>query len=178
MGTSHHGCSTQSICTSSGVGSVFAANRAGRDAINVQPLLQLRGAKEAVSSLDAVIEEKFPHRDGTEPRHVSTTSLRSLVRYKDNMQQVREDILDVLTSYYEVSRKRFVDMICRQAVGRFLLEGEESPLRVFSPEMVFGLGVEQLEFVAGEDAGTRERRAMLEPEIRSLEADMIVSSKT
>ncbi|KAI4955436.1 hypothetical protein J4E91_001296 [Alternaria rosae] len=148
----------------------FAANRAGRDAINVQ--------KKRLARLDAVIEEKFPHRDGTEPQLVSTTSLRSLVKDNDNMQQVREDILDVLISYYEVSRKRFVDMICRQAVGHFLLEGEESPLRVFSPEMVFGLGVEQLEFVAGEDACTKERRAMLESEIRSLEADMIVSSKT
>ena len=128
--------------------------------------------KKRLARLDADIEEKFPHEDGAEPQLVSTTNLRNLVIDKDNVQQVREDILDVLTSYYKISRKRFVDVICRQAIGHFLLEGEESPLRVFSPEMVFGLGAEQLELIAGEDAGTRERRSMLESEVRSLEAAM------
>jgi GTPase SAR1 family protein len=128
--------------------------------------------KKRLTRLDAIIEEKFPHKDSTEPQLVSTTNLRSLVTDKDNMQQVREDILDVLSSYYKISRKRFVDVICRQAIGHFLLEGEESRLRVFSPELVFGLGAEQLEVIAGEDAGTRDRRAMLELEIKSLEAAM------
>jgi hypothetical protein len=128
--------------------------------------------KKRLTRLDAIIEEKFPHKDGTEPQLVSTTNLRRLVTDKDNMQQVREDILDVLSSYYKISRKRFVDVICRQAIGHFLLEGEESPLRVFSPKLVFGLGAEQLEVIAGEDAGTRDRRAMLGLEIKSLEAAM------
>ncbi len=128
--------------------------------------------KKRLDRLDAVIAEKFPQKEGAEPQLIATTSLRSLVTDKDNMQQVREDILDVLCSYYKVSRKRFVDVICRQAIGHFLLEGEENPLRVFSPELVFGLGAEQLELIAGEDAGTRERRAMLEAEIKALEAAM------
>jgi hypothetical protein len=128
--------------------------------------------KKRLDRLDAIVEEKLPPKEGTEPQLVSITSLRGLVTDKDNMQQVREDILDVLTSYYLVSRKRFVDVVCRQAIGHFLLEGEESPLRVFSSKLVMGLEPNQLELIAGEDAGTRARRAMLESEMKSLEDAM------
>ncbi|KAF1842442.1 interferon-induced GTP-binding protein Mx2 [Cucurbitaria berberidis CBS 394.84] len=113
----------------------------------------------------------------TVDRHTTTkavplTSIGNLVINIENMQQMREDILDVLSSYYKVSRKRFVDVICRQVIGHFLLEGEESPLRVFSPELVMGLEAEQLEMIAGEDAETKHRRAMLEAEIKNLETAM------
>ena len=128
--------------------------------------------KKRLDRLDAVIDEKFPQRDGAEAQPVSTTSLRSLVVDKGNMQQVREDILDVLSSYYKISRNRFVDVVCRQVIGHFLLEGKESPLRFFSPELVMGLGAEKLEMIAGENAQTKERREELEGEIKGLEAAM------
>jgi hypothetical protein len=101
---------------------------------------------------------------------VRLDNIKSLVEDKDNMQQIREDILDVLASYYKVARKRFVDTICRQVISHFLLDGKESPLRVFSTELVNGLEDEVLEAIAGEDDGTKERRKRLDAEVKSLEA--------
>ncbi|KAE8834149.1 hypothetical protein HRS9122_08229 [Pyrenophora teres f. teres] len=101
---------------------------------------------------------------------VPVTSLENVVMNKDNAQQIREDILDVLTSYYKVSRKRFVDNVCIQVVGHFLLEGDESPLKIFSPDLVIGLTDNQLELIAGEDLETKKQRSMLETDIKNLEA--------
>ncbi|KAF2872794.1 interferon-induced GTP-binding protein Mx2 [Massariosphaeria phaeospora] len=105
---------------------------------------------------------------------ISTANLENLAVNQDNTEQVRDDILDVLTSYYKVSRKRFVDTVCRQVIGHFLLEGEESPLRIFTPELIMGLDSDQLEKIAGEDTQSKDRRAMLEAEIKNLEAAMKV----
>ena len=100
--------------------------------------------------------------------------VQNLVINKNNAQHVREDIFDVLASYYEVSRERFVDVICRQVISHFLLEGDESPLKIFSSELVMGLDDAQLEMIAGEDAETRSRRAVLQADIQTLEAAMKV----
>lgn len=93
---------------------------------------------------------------------------------KDNTQQVCEDILDTLVSYYKVARKRFVDVICQQVVSYFLLDGEASPLKAFGPDLVMGLDPEQLEMIAGEDDESKQQRQTLEREIRSLEAALKV----
>ena len=128
--------------------------------------------KKRLDRFNATIAKKPVWHDDAKNEYLPTASLRSLVVDKDNMQQVCEDILDVLASYYTVSRKRVVDAICRQVIAHFLLDGSQSPLKVFSPELVMGLGDEQLELIAGEDAETRERRTMLEAETRNLEAAM------
>jgi hypothetical protein len=109
---------------------------------------------------------------GAELLHV--TSFHNMVVNKENAQQIQEDILDVLDSYYKVSRKRFVDNICRQVIGHFLLEGDGSPLKVSSSELVMGLKDDELESIAGEDAETKNQRLMLESDIRQLEAAMKV----
>lgn len=88
---------------------------------------------------------------------------------KDNGQQVCEDILDTLMSYYKVARKRFVDVVCQQVIYHFLMDSDESPLRIFSPDLVMGLDAEELEMVAGEDADSRRRRDILKREMGSLE---------
>lgn len=90
------------------------------------------------------------------------------------MQQVCEDILDVLTSYYKVARKRFVNALCRQVISHFLLDGDQSPLRVFSPDLVMGLDDKLLEKIAGEDAERKDRRAILQADMANLEAAMQV----
>jgi hypothetical protein len=127
--------------------------------------------KKRLGRSDAALDN-LPKVSGNDKEYISTSDLQSMVEDKDNMQHVCEDILDVLSSYYKVSRKRFVDVVCRQVIGHYLLEGEGSPLKVFSPELVMGLGAEELEMIAGEDAGTKDRRAMLESEIKGLEAAM------
>jgi hypothetical protein len=105
---------------------------------------------------------------------VTLESIQNVVQNKENAQQTREDILDVLTSYYKVSRKRFVDNICAQVIGNFLLEGDKSPLKVLCSELVMGLDGDQLEVIAGEDAETKNQRSTLESGIRELEAAMKV----
>lgn len=87
---------------------------------------------------------------------------------------MREDIHDVLASYYKVSRKRFVDVICRQVVGHFLLEGDRCPVNILSSELVMGLDSEQLEAIAGEALETKKQRAVLEIEVENLEAALKV----
>ncbi|KAK2037735.1 interferon-induced GTP-binding protein Mx2 [Colletotrichum somersetense] len=88
---------------------------------------------------------------------------------KDNGQQVCEDILDTLMSYYKVSRKRFVDVVCQQVIFHLLLEGGGSPLKVFDPELIMDLDHEKLEQIAGEDAESKHQRQALEREIASFQ---------
>ena len=89
---------------------------------------------------------------------------------KDNKQQTCEDILDTLVSYYKVSRKRFVDVICQQVVSHLLLEGDQSPLKILSSDLVMSLSDKQLEAIAGEDAESKSQRQVLKREINSLQA--------
>lgn len=85
-----------------------------------------------------------------------------------------EDILDTVISYYKVVRKRFVDQVCQQVVLHFLLDCDESPLKVLCPELVMGLGIDQLEMIAGEETEAKDRRNMLEGQIKSLESALVV----
>jgi hypothetical protein len=105
---------------------------------------------------------------------IPTSSLSDTIVDKSNAEQICEDILDNLANYYKVSRKRFVDVVCRQVIGHFLLEGEESPLKVLCSDLVHRLDAEQLETIAGEDVQTKEQRAMLESDIKNLEEAMEV----
>lgn len=93
---------------------------------------------------------------------------------KNNIQQVCEKILDTLTSYYKVSRERFVDAVCQQVVFHFLLEGDESPLKILAPDLVMSLDFEQLELIAGEDAESKRQRHVLGREMESLKAALNV----
>lgn len=93
---------------------------------------------------------------------------------RSSPQQVREYLHDVVQSYYQISMKRIVDVVCQQAVYHFLLSGKDSPLRVFSTEMVFSLGAGTLEMIAGEDQVTKSERERLASEIGNLQEAMHV----
>lgn len=105
---------------------------------------------------------------GEEVKLSTMDLLRRLTIDKSNATQVREDIHDILASYYRVARKRFVDVVCQQVVDHFLLTGPDSPLRALGPDLVMALGDAQLENIAGEDAGSRRQRQVLSSEIQSL----------
>ncbi|KAK8159293.1 interferon-induced GTP-binding protein Mx2 [Phyllosticta citrichinensis] len=107
-------------------------------------------------------------------RHVPLSKIGQHTVDKDNKTQVCEDILDALMSYYKVSRKRFVDVICQQVVFHLLLEGDGSPLKVFDPELIMKLDDEHLEQIAGEDEASKHHRQVLKREIESLEAALKV----
>jgi GTPase SAR1 family protein len=96
-------------------------------------------------------------------------SVKNATTSKSNVEHVKDEIHDILCSYYKVARKRFVDNVYHQAVDHFLLTGPMSPLTVFSQEWVIGLEVEQLDGIAGESPITKERRTTLAKKIHDLE---------
>jgi hypothetical protein len=107
-------------------------------------------------------------------RYVSMKTLHNAAVEKGNAEHICEDIVDALSSYYKVSRKRFVDAICQQVIYHFLLDGKKSPLKILDPDLVIGLNTEKLEVIAGEDMVSKHRREVLQWEVKSLEAAMKV----
>lgn len=105
---------------------------------------------------------------------VPMSRISKLAIDKDNGQQVCEDILDTLMSYYKVSRKRFVDIVCQQAIFQFLLEGDGSPLKVLDSDLIMNLDNGQLEQIASEDVESKHQRQVLTREVGSLEAALKV----
>lgn len=105
---------------------------------------------------------------------VRLASLSRLNTTRSNPEQVREYLHDILESYYKVSVKRFVDVICQQVIDHFLVNGDASPLHVFSTELVLDLSTDALEMIAGEDQATKQERERLRRETESLEAAMQV----
>jgi hypothetical protein len=103
---------------------------------------------------------------------VDLESVRHATTSKSNAEHVKEELHDILRSYYKVARKRFVDNVYHQAVDHCLLTGPASPLDVFNQEWAIRLEAEQLETIAGESPITRERRSILEKKINDLEVAM------
>ncbi|KAJ3568228.1 hypothetical protein NPX13_g6495 [Xylaria arbuscula] len=106
--------------------------------------------------------------------HIPESSLQKLAANKSNSEHVCEYMHDVLYSYYKVSRKRFVDVVCQQAVNYYLLAAEDSPLKIFNTQMVLHLNEDQLDTIAGEDLHIRQRREKLARDIANFEAALKV----
>lgn len=86
---------------------------------------------------------------------------------KGNAAQIREQMHDLLSSYYEIARQRFVDVVYQQAVNHYLLFGDKSPLKTFNTNMVLGLNEEQLDMIAAEDSPVKQRREKLVRDIEN-----------
>jgi hypothetical protein len=83
-------------------------------------------------------------------------------------------IHDVLKNYYVISRSRFVDVVCKQAVEHFLL-GADGPLRVLDERWVIDLPADLLDTITGEPLMDRTKRDELKKEIEGLvEAKKVV----
>jgi len=131
--------------------------------------------KGRVDRLIELIQLMFGGRSATDgDPEINRNMLKGIRSEKSNTEHVRDEIHDALKSYYKVSRKRFVDVVCQQAVDYYLLSGPQSPLRIFCNERINRMTEEQLDMIAGEDAGTRRERALLTREIESLEKAMAV----
>ncbi|KAI0598307.1 P-loop containing nucleoside triphosphate hydrolase protein [Biscogniauxia sp. FL1348] len=115
-----------------------------------------------------------PHGSTKEGIFISNLEMLNLSVDKTNSEYIRERMHDVLKSYYKVSLKRFVDVVCMQVINHGLLSGKPSPLKIFNSEMVLNLSEEQLEMIAGEDVPVKTRRDKLEREIENYEAALKV----
>ncbi|KAJ4409411.1 hypothetical protein N0V85_004107 [Neurospora sp. IMI 360204] len=82
---------------------------------------------------------------------------------------VEDDLHDLLQAYYTIAIDRFLDNICRQAVSYFLLEADESPVKILTAEFIANLSDSQLDRIAGEDAVTRATRLSLDAKREPLE---------
>ncbi|KAK4100262.1 hypothetical protein N658DRAFT_524846 [Parathielavia hyrcaniae] len=116
--------------------------------------------------------EKSASKVASKNNWISVSDVANITKNKSNAEQTKEDIHDILQSYYEVSRKKFVDAICRLVVEHFLLDGRSSPLKVLTPELIAKMSDSQLDMIAGEDATTKRERERLDAEIRGLKAAM------
>ncbi|KAI5307203.1 hypothetical protein KEM56_002936 [Ascosphaera pollenicola] len=96
-------------------------------------------------------------------------AITEMFKSKTNLEHIKEQVHDILQSYYDIARKRFVDNVFQQAVDHRLLSGPDSPLRVFTQQWVLDLDAEDLDMIAGESAFTKERRNLLEKKIQDLE---------
>ncbi|KAI5196864.1 dynamin GTPase [Aureobasidium subglaciale] len=112
----------------------------------------------------------------TQPTQFGTTG-RSVIALDDivqnhpmsNAQHTVYEVHDILKAYYKVARKRFVDNVCMQAADYLLVTGPKNPLKLFSPQFVSSLNDDQLEEIAGEDAGTKRRRNAWAKEVKDME---------
>ncbi|KAI0474724.1 dynamin GTPase [Xylaria cf. heliscus] len=103
--------------------------------------------------------------------HGQAVRLEDIARYHPlgNVDHIVFEIHDILRSYYQVALKRFVDNVRMQVADHILVTGAETPLKLFSPTFVVAMTDAQLDEVAGEEPGVRQRRAALEKELSLLE---------
>ncbi|RDA91020.1 hypothetical protein CP533_2545 [Ophiocordyceps camponoti-saundersi (nom. inval.)] len=120
------------------------------------------------------LKKKIMTSEKSQREWISASDIDKCVTQMSNRDHVCEDILDTLASYYKVSRKRFVDVICQQVISHFLLNGRDSPLNLFGPDLIMSLTEDQLETIAGEDDVSKQQRQALEREVKNLEAALQV----
>jgi hypothetical protein len=80
-----------------------------------------------------------------------------------------QEIHSILKAYYKIARDRFVDNVCLEGIDFYLINGDDSPLRIFSPLFVSSLPEHTLDEIAGEEQSSRRHRKQLIDEILTLE---------
>jgi hypothetical protein len=85
-----------------------------------------------------------------------------------NAEHAVQDLQENLEAYYKVARKRFVDNVCMQATGYYLLQGPATPMGLLSHSLISSLGREQLDEIAGEEVTLKMKRDQLHKEITDL----------
>ncbi len=111
--------------------------------------------------------EKFSYLDADDCQVVELKDILQTSTASNTDHTIR-DLHDILKSYYKVARKRFVDVVCMQAVDRYLVTGPDTPVKLFSPSFVSNLNEDKLDRIAGEDVSTRKKREELRREIENL----------
>jgi hypothetical protein len=134
--------------------------------------LQKKRAERISSALEG--KQIAVNCKGAHTAHIPFEDIKKCATNKSNGQHVCEDLLDSLSAYYKVSRKRFVDVLDQQVVSHLLLTGEGSALQMFGPEMIMSLDCDQLQRIAEEDEASRTERCLLEREIARLDAALSV----
>ena len=93
---------------------------------------------------------------------------------KDSLISTRQAIHDVLLTFYQNARGRFVDVVCQQVIDHFLLHAPDGPLSVFSQDVVIHMTADQLDTIAGEDTLSKDRREKLTNDISKMKQGLKV----
>ena len=93
---------------------------------------------------------------------------RYLAGQEANTQHANHEIHDALKAYYKIAAKRFQDNLYMQAVNHGLVNGEQTPLGVFSQQWVIGLGAGELDELVGDSP----RQRALRKEVEGRKADL------
>lgn len=104
--------------------------------------------------------------------HGAVVQLKDIIQSRtiSTVDCIVRDIYDIFESYYQIARERFVDNVWMQGANYHLVTGPDTPLKLLSPSFVSRLTADQLEEIAGEDAGLKRKRNALTKEIKDLEA--------
>ncbi|KAL8377725.1 hypothetical protein RB595_008424 [Gaeumannomyces hyphopodioides] len=97
---------------------------------------------------------------------------------QSNSEHMQEYIHDLLKSYYKVSMKRFVDIMCLHVIHHDMLFSADGPLHIFTSKLIHALDDDQLDQFAGEDQIVKVKREKLVREIQSFRAALEVLQGT
>ncbi|TPR08519.1 hypothetical protein CAN33_004590 [Aspergillus niger] len=134
-----------------------------------QTLQKLRSARVAQALEDNAMVDSDTWTTGS-AKIVDLNAVKKTVSDQANVEHITGEIHDILWSYYQVARERFVDNVHMQAIEHCLLTGPESPLEVFSQEWVINLEPEELAAIAGESQATKARRTGLKQKMEDLKS--------
>lgn len=102
------------------------------------------------------------HRGDSKTLAININALHNLAEHEANTSHAKHEIHDALKAYYKIAAKRFQDNLYMQAVSHGLINGDETPLRVFSQDWVIRLGPEELDRLVGDSETTKAQRRNLE----------------
>lgn len=118
---------------------------------------------------DSILQPDEPFgTDWQSKRKILREKIDAAFAGKNSIETTKTGIHDVLRSYYNIARSRFVDVLCQQVIDHYLLYSSDGPLTILSGSVVLKMTPEQLETIAGEDMLSRERREKLAQDIDSL----------
>ncbi|KAL4724810.1 hypothetical protein ACLX1H_008256 [Fusarium chlamydosporum] len=128
-----------------------------------------------VKGLGKEVEETITHYPFDKYRNNvddAASAARQLVERKltgDNtLNTTRRDIHNVLYTFYQNARSRFVDVVCQQVIDHFLLHASDGPLAVLSEKIALQMTSRELETIAGEDMLSKDRREKLTRDVANL----------
>lgn len=140
-----------------------------------QPYTLNNAFREALSKLQSARMEqepnyKFMSVEVTASREsaVSLDDVHATLRDNNSGMYIAEEVHDLIKSYYEVARDRFIDNIYLQVIAHCLVFGANSPLRLFCEKWVLNLEDKNLAMIGEESFRTREQRRILTKKIENL----------
>ncbi|KAL2213154.1 hypothetical protein CC79DRAFT_1338803 [Sarocladium strictum] len=109
---------------------------------------------------------------------VNIDNIPQAVKTQSNAEYLQDEIHHILRAYYNLALDRYIDNIFQLSVDYHLLNGPESPLKVFTQDWVLGLDPAKLEEIAGESTSTKRNRSRVKKKLADMEEALKVLRQT